>query len=125
MEVGSFKKWLIREQRLVREMAHMTLNPAVSIGGDQIDAIDFRFEDYPKNTEEEMNLIRKLLIDKPPFYGKLPGSSRYMVYNGDGLEIRMQPPFSFLELPDYWWTYAAGYHGDDLIKRPLKMRVYD
>ena len=132
----SFKEWLISE------MSHRAFLMDVDVAGEHgepitIDAIDFRFEDYPKNSEEDRNLIRSLTTDQihsPPFYGKFPGSYRFVTCDGDKLEIRLRPPMiGYIELPSKfygdpnhsWWDYAAGLNGNIIVKKPLRMRTYE
>lgn len=123
-----FKQWLIRE------MSTFSLPKGMKTANGTIDAIDLRFEDYPKNTEEEKDFVRRLLNPlPPPYFAKFPNSNRYLVFNGKEYQITLSPPNDeeYIELPARfnngysWWDYAAGYNGDKIIKKPLRMRVYD
>lgn len=127
MEVVSFKKWLIKE------MAHHSLQMGINVqspsgeGELHIDSIDFRFEDYPKTTQEEITKTSRLLRGLP-FFGKLPNSKRYVIFDGGSLKVTLGLPTItswYTELPDDWWKYAACYDGNDVIKKPLRARVYD
>ena len=96
-----------------------------------IDSMDLRFEDYPKSTTSERNFITILLqINAPPFYGKFPNSNRYIYFNGDYLTIKLSKPKG-IKLPqkdrfgNSWWDYAAAYKGNEIIKQPLKSRIYE
>ncbi len=132
-KLGNFKEWLIQE------MAHFTLPKAIRIGNFVINAVDLRFEDYPKDTEDEKGLLIRLLGGKEPYYGRLPKSNRYAIYDGHSFAISPEEPIGdkYIELPNpfkngyTWWDYAAGIYFDpitkeqNIVKRPLKFRTYD
>ena len=122
-----FKEWLIRE------MAQVYFAKPVDLGGILFDGIDMRFEDYPRNTEEEKNFLRRVFgLNADPYYGKLPHSSHYLVYDGHDHKISPSAPSGhYLELPSYglptgthygWWDYAAVTYKNRTVKRPLKSR---
>ena len=114
-----FKEWIIKE------MAHMGLGYDVDTVVGPINAIDFRFEDYPKTTQQQKDLIRVLLsVKRPPFYAKLPQSHFYVIYDGDELLVSVKAP-PFMELPSFWWDYAACYLDNEIIKKPLRLRIFD
>lgn len=117
----SFKEWL-----LLKEMAWQTLKSPVPTEDGMIDSIDLRFEDYPKNTEEERNILRRLM-GREPYYGKFPGGEKYLVFDGENADIDVEPSRNpeYVELPNDWWDIAAGYLGNELVKKPRKLRVYD
>ena len=128
-----FKEWL-----LLKEMAHKVIYDSkgkkeivvqTSVG--EITEIDFRFEDYPKTMQNELQLLLPLLkdqIQQPPYYGKLPKDSKYVYYNGDFLTVKDSQPEDGIELPENdrfhhsWWDYAEAYKGNKIVKPALKPR---
>ena len=137
-----FKEWLIKE------MAHKSLPMEIEVPGDRretvtIDSIDFEFENYPKHSQEDKDRVTTLLNtnnrfhDYHPFFGKLPESYRFIVWDGDKLEVRTRLPMSgslssggYIELPlkfesdpaHSWWDYATGILGNKIVKKSLKSR---
>lgn len=123
-----FKQWLIKE------MAYITLPKELRINGMVIDAIDMRFEDYPKNTEEEKNLIRRVAMPlrTEPYFARFPKSERYLIFDGKRYKVSVAPPIDWedwIEIPDSfdngysWWDYAAGYFKNKIVKMPLRLRM--
>ena len=123
-----FKEWLINEMahKVIKdEDGKEPVDVATVVG--PINAIDFRFEDYPKHTQEERNFIMPLLqnqIHSPAFFGKMPKDSKYAYFNGDYLSISETRPPKGIELPKYWWDYAEAYHGNKTMKAALRRRDY-
>ena len=132
-----FKEWF-----LIREMASKPIlddigsSPMIvqtSVG--PIDGIDFRFEDYPKDTQAEITLITKLTKDQiksPPYYGKMPEdvlgpNNKYAYYNGDYLTLVSDEPQG-IKLPDHdrfghnWWWYAEASYDNKVMKKPGRPR---
>jgi hypothetical protein len=123
-ELGeSFKEWL-----MFKEMAAAPLSQPTPTEDGIIDSIDLRFEDYPKGTEEERNKLRRLMTGMS-FYGRFPGGEKYLVFDNQTsrYEIDVEPPKdpNFIKLPEDWWEIAAGYLGNELVKKPRKLRIYD
>lgn len=139
MEKLSFKEWFI-----ITEMGHVALPKAIKYRGTKFELLDLRMEDYPKDTEEDQNLIRSLMkLPPPPYYGKFPDKNRYLVFNGLSHTIEVELPvfpssywktnYNYtIELPcpfknGYtWWDYAACYNLDnEMVKQPLVLRNVD
>jgi hypothetical protein len=117
----SFKEWI-----LLREMSAAVLKNPVPTEEGLVDSIDLRFEDYPKGTEEERNILRRLM-SREPYFGQFPGGEKYLVFDGENADIDVEPSRNpdYIELPSDWWDIAAGYLGNELVKKPKKLRVYD
>lgn len=131
-----FNEWLI-----FREMAQMSIrdekgkpDEVMTVVG-PVDAVDFRFEDYPKNTEAERNYIRLFYgHPMPKFWGKLPtykGVVDYVIFDGDNLQ---KSPYPYIgrsielkeDLDGYtWWDYAECQYKGVIVKQPLKRRLYE
>ena len=91
------------------EMASFTLPQKVKIGNDVVSAVDMQFEKYPQTRNED----GKVLNQGSKFIAKIPESSKYLVYNGEGFsEIVDQENVldfikkGFQKISNGWWKKA-------------------
>lgn len=106
----NFKKYL--------EMAHLTplgkSRPFFIFGG-VVKSLDMKFENY-----SDTALKHKLLLIDAQFYGKVPDTNEYLVFDGRNLEIKSSYPASeeYIKLPDNWYDFAMFEFSDGSIKPP-------
>lgn len=128
-----FKKWLIQEMghKAIYDKSGKIPIQLTDSSGQIFDAIDFRFEDYPKTTREEKDFITPLLRDQintPPYYGKFPNSPRYAYYNGNFLTYTLEKPEKGIELPQkdrlkhHWFDYVELSNGNKIVKDAMHIR---
>jgi hypothetical protein len=112
---------------LFREMASFSLPHPISVDGSNMPChgkigiayVDMRFEDYSQ---------AKNFPQGTPFWAKLPGSSIYLVYNGDRAQLlnsRDAAPYieQYKAAPSDWWKWAEALDKDyNRIKQPERLR---
>jgi hypothetical protein len=91
------------------EMASFTLPHSINIDGEKVQAIDMQFELSPKTLDKN----GKVMNQGSKFIAKMPNSSDYLVYNGEGYSIFADRDnlYNLLEkgyelIPKDWWKKA-------------------
>jgi hypothetical protein len=104
----NFRRWLMKE------MGHIEVDG--DLGGKHILAIDPMFENYPKVNQRDWH------SGQYDFFGKIPGTNRYLLNKPDGSPavMVMVPPMNAHPLPTDWWDYARVYFEDGSVKEPTK-----
>jgi hypothetical protein len=117
--LNSFKTWL-----KLSEMAYAVLPNTKLDNNVELDYIDFRFEDYPEDTDKAREVKTKVSALSYPFYAKFPQTNTYLHYDGKEFSLSNKPGKG-IPLPDSWWEYASIYKGNKLVKPPKRMRISD
>ena len=102
------------------EMSHLiprkngVLTPFL-FDGAYVQAVDMKFEKYP-----DAELKKRLLPIDAKFFGKLPNTPKFLIFNGNNLEANSTPPIApdYIRLPDDWHLYAMFEFTDGSIKHP-------
>lgn len=111
----NFKQWInLNEMPHLAKKMHGKFIP-FKLGDKFALAIDMKFETYPTS-----ELKKHLLIGNTPFYGQIPKTNQYLVYDGKNLHVipidKLGKIPLYVALPDSWWRYAEIHFADGTIK---------
>ncbi len=100
---------------MLREMAHIKVNPSIKIDGKDVLYIDMMFENYVPHVSN--SLLSKWMTG---FSAKLPDKDGYMFFKAGKTTIVSDPPDNYLTLPSDWWEYTTVVYSDGTVKHPTK-----
>lgn len=109
----NFTNWLKKEHfdswKDLFEMASFSLPHSINIKGKEYSLVDMQFELEPKTLDLNGNVMNQ----GSKFFAKIPDSSEYLVYNGEGYSdiVNVQDAMRLQELgyqriPDNWYRKA-------------------